>query len=59
MNKAILHLVITDGDKHTETFIESFMYEDNNDCIHKCMEIISIELDKFKGYGLTFSNLIK
>lgn len=59
MNKAILHLVLTDGDKHTETVIESFMYDDNNDCINKSMQIIVRELGKFKGYGLTFSNLIK
>lgn len=59
MNKAILHLVLTDGNKNTETVIESFMYEDNNDCINKSMQIIVRESEKFKGYGLTFSNLIK
>lgn len=59
MNKAILHLVFMDNNRNTQTVIESFMYEDNNDCINKTMQIIQRESDKNKGYGLTFSNLIK
>lgn len=59
MNKAILHLVFTDSNKNTETIIESFMYEDVNDCIDKSMQIIVRESKKNKGYGITFSNLIK
>lgn len=59
MNKAILHLVFMDKNRNTHTIIESFMYEDNNDSIDKSMEIIRRESDKNKGYGITFSNLIK
>lgn len=59
MNKAILHLVFIDNIKNTQSVIESFMYEDNNDCVNKTMQIIQRESDKNKGYGLTFSNLIK
>lgn len=59
MNKAILHLVFMDNNKNTQTVIESFMYEDNNDCIDKSMQIIERESKKYNGYGVTFSNLIK
>lgn len=59
MNKAILHLVFMDSNKNTHTIIESFMYEDNNDCVNKTMQIIQRESEKNKGYGITFSNLMK
>lgn len=59
MNKAILHLVFMDNNKNTETIIESFIYEDVNDCIDKSMQIIIRESEKNKDYGITFSNLIK
>lgn len=59
MNKAILHLIFEDSNKNTQCVIESFMYEDINDCIDKTMQIIVRESKKFNGYAVTFSNLIK
>lgn len=59
MNKAILHLVFMDNNKNTKSVIESFMYEDNNDCVLKTMQIIQRESEKNKDYAMTFSNLIK
>lgn len=59
MNRAILHLVFMDNNDNTQCVIESFLYEDNNDCINKSMQIIVRESKKYNGYAVTFSNLIK